>query len=583
MSAAWWLNTAWMISCRPTAQPFQRSMHQVRRAQERVLQRIVRENGDCEFGRVHGFAGIGSVEDFRRRVPPATWENVAPAVKRIAAGEQGVLTAERVELLEPTSGTTCAEKLVPYTASLRREFQIAVACWIADLFHHHPAVRKGRAYWSISPAMIQPRRTAGGISIGFDDDTAYLGRWQRLAVQRLLAVPPLVARLRDLESWRYYTLLFLVAAENLSLISVWSPSFLTTLVGSLPCFQERICRTLFDGGSRPADGPGNDTERQLAGLLRCSRERARQVDRIFAAGDDMPTMLQRLWPMLGLISTWADAGAAMFLSELRALFPEVEIQPKGLLATEGCVSIPRVGREGCALALDAHFFEFEPVGDIAGQGASDDWLLADELSTGQKYRVVLTTGGGLYRYQLRDVIEVVGFEHKCPLVRFVGKADRVGDLVGEKLAEPLVRECFERICAELHISPSFALVVPVADARPPHYRLYLEAGGGLLPLRQITALQERLQAEFVANPYYEHAIQLGQLAPLDVRQLAASGGAAWCAFVECCVARGHKAGAVKPTVFDPVPGWPEVFEAMVAKTTRSTAIPSAMPAATSSR
>ena len=60
---------------------------------------------------------------------------------------------------------------------------------------------------------------------------------------------------------------------------------------------------------------------------------------------------------------------------------------------------------------------------------------------------MVTTGGGLYRYQLHDEVEVVDFENECPLVRFVGKSDRVCDLVGEKLADAHVRGALERIFA----------------------------------------------------------------------------------------------------------------------------------------
>src|SRR5207244_10027784 len=72
--------------------------------------------------------------------------------------------------------------------------------------------------------------------------------------------------------------------------------------------------------------------------------------------------LRRLWPRLALISCWADAAAAQFLSELRELFPEVEVQPKGLLATEAFVSFPLLDHSGAALALRSHFFEFEEHG-----------------------------------------------------------------------------------------------------------------------------------------------------------------------------------------------------------------------------
>ena len=75
--------------------------------------------------------------------------------------------------------------------------------------------------------------------------------------------------------------------------------------------------------------------------------------------------------------------------------------------------------------------------------------------------VVLTTGGGLYRYQLRDEVEVVGFFRRCPLLRFLGKSDRVSDLVGEKLAEAHVQGVLDRLLAAAELQPRFALLVPV--------------------------------------------------------------------------------------------------------------------------
>src|SRR5262249_49343993 len=94
--------------------------------------------------------------------------------------------------------------------------------------------------------------------------------------------------------------------------------------------------------------------------------------------------------------------------------------------------------------------------------------LADERDRGGRYRVVLPTAGGLYRYQLRDEVEVVGFHHQCPLLRFAGKYDGTSDLVGEKLAEPHVRAVLDRLLAARGSQPCFALLVPIL-ARPARY------------------------------------------------------------------------------------------------------------------
>src|SRR5262245_52479468 len=211
MGLAAWLNTAWMLRCLPEARAFDRAVSRVAVAQEQLLRQTIRANRDTTFGRRHDFAAIGSVADFRRRVPLTRYEDYLPDVARIAAGEQGVLTRDRVELLEPTSGTTAGEKWVPYTAGLRRQFQRAVAAWVADLFSRRPAVRCGRAYWSISPALSRRGRTAGGVRVGFDDDAAYLAGPERLALSRLLVVPPGLSRLPDLDAFRYATLLALLA------------------------------------------------------------------------------------------------------------------------------------------------------------------------------------------------------------------------------------------------------------------------------------------------------------------------------------------------------------------------------------
>ena len=165
-----------------------------------------------------------------------------------------------------------------------------------------------------------------------------------------------------------------------------------------------------------------------------------------------------------------------------------------------------------------------------------------------------TGGGGLYRYQLRDEVEVAGFEKRCPLVRFIGKADRVSDLAGEKLAEPHVRGVLDRVFVELEMSPTFALLVPVLGS-PSRYRLYVQGA-------QAAGLARRLEAGLRGNPYYRHAVDIGQLASVEVAPLPADGGPAWHIYERRCLARGQKAGNIKPAALDAWTGWPAEFAAL---------------------
>ena len=527
---AWWLNTAWMLKCASERALFARACRRVMLTQADVLRQILETNRESWFGRRHDFAKIDGVRAFQERVPTTTYDELAPLIIRIAEGEMRVLTEEPVLLLEPTSGTTGGEKLIPYTASLRRQFQRGVAAWIADLFFHRPAVRAGRAYWSISPALGPPRRTRGGLPIGFDEDAAYLGRFEQFALRKLLVVPGDVARLADMASFRRATLGYLLAAEDLSLISVWSPTFLSALF-SLLSEPEALAR---DDVVSLASASGSDGGQRLQSIWNSSTS--------------LPEKLRQTWPRLALISCWTDAAAGQFLPELRRLFPDVEIQPKGLLATEGFVSFPLVGHPAAALALRSHFFEFEEM-------TAARIRLAHQLERGGRYRVLMTTAGGLYRYHLRDEIEVVGHNHQCPLLRFLGKSDLVSDLVGEKLAEVHVRAVLNRLSSLAASDWQFKLLVPVLS-QPPRYRLYLQGSDRRTDCKSV--LRE-LQTGLEENPYYRHAVAIGQLAPVEVMLLDPAKGSAWMIYERRCLENGQKAGNIKPVAMDRWTGWAERF------------------------
>ncbi|HET7007722.1 MAG TPA: GH3 auxin-responsive promoter family protein [Candidatus Binatia bacterium] len=536
MNLAYWLNTAWMWQCRLELARFCRATQRVEFSQYAVLREILTVNATSEFGRNHGFAGIRSAAQFQRCVPLCDYEAISEDIERIGAGEEHVLTGEPIHLLEPTSGSSGAVKLIPYTASLREQFQRGIKAWLGDLLHAYPAVRQGRAYWSISPASGIKRKSRGGIAIGFADDTEYLGKLERWAIRYLLAVPPAVAKTEDLDQFRYRTLLHLLGAADLTLISIWSPTFLTALLGQIERRAEELPRDL--------------RAIQPYARLRPATQRADDVARILDANQSIALKLKRIWPRLALISCWADGASAGYCSELMTLLPHVTIQPKGLLSTEGFVSLPLARRLGAALALRSHFFEFVD--------ARGDLRLAHELERCHAYQMVITTGGGLYRYRTGDVVEVAGFENQCPLLRFVGRGDGVCDRIGEKLSEAQVRRALESAFAAQALAPRFAMLVPVE--RPQRsYRLYLQGRNGELTTEKLAMVRAGVEAVLAENPYYDHALRLGQLARLEVQALSSSAPPAWEIYENECLKRGQRLGDIKPVVLHGGSWWPEYF------------------------
>ncbi len=513
------VQTGYAASLLPAWRRFAAAATRPHDAQLRKLRRILEENASTSFGREHRFDRVAGLESFRAAVPIARFDDFAPQIERIACGESAVLTRAPVRVFERTSGSTSANKLVPFTDGLFREIAAATHPWLFDLFRGIPSLRSTRSYWSISPAGRDRARTSGGIPIGVEDDTEYFGAIARWILSGTLVVRPSVARIRNLDRWRWETCRSLMLAEDLGLISVWSPTFLSLLMEAI--------------------------ERELEDLLSSLPEE--RATRIRAALDREGMLTgEVIWPRLGLVSCWSDGPSRGFLPAIERWFPRTQIQPKGLLATEGVVSFPLLGEQGSVLAVASHFLEFVEV-DSPGRTP----LLAHELREGAAYSPVLTTSGGLYRYHLQDVVRCVGRWHAAPLVRFEGRLDCVSDLAGEKLDARVVGKALEAALSQTPGPWVFAMIAPKSGPGI-GYRLYVEsprddASEGLLA--------EQVERELCAGAHYAYCRKLGQLEAVEAVRVFDGAGA----IERRRAAEGGKVGDVKPSPLDRRMGWERWF------------------------
>ena len=462
---------------------FRQACVQPRATQLALLKRILERGAASAFGRAHGFEGLDSLAAFRRQVPVRGYDGFKPWIDRVAAGEGAVLTAEPVIAFEETGGSRSGRKLVPYTQASLQGFRSAVLPWLGDLAEQRPATFAGRAYVAISPAVRAPRITAGGIPIGMPSESAYLGEDLMAALESMLALAP--QGVVDIDCWRFVTLRSLLTAADLSFVSVWSPTFLLSLVQALPALLEPLARSLHDGASEgsaiqsPAFAP--------------DPARARLISTA-AARDPIDT--RRIWPQLCTVSAWADGASRPYAQRLREMFPHAQLQPKGLLATEGAVSIPWSGPDGAVPALTSAFLEF--IGDDGGV------LLCDELCEGEGYRVVMTTPGGLYRYDLGDRLRCRELHDGLPRLEFIGRAGVATDIVGEKLTEDFVADVLSRVDVR-------ACLAPRATATP-FYELLVEA-----PRDNVRLIAASVEQRLRENPRYAYARAIGQLGPVVPR------------------------------------------------------------------
>lgn len=534
-------NSIWQASSKKAWLRFHQNARIIKTAQAQRLRAILQANQHSQWGQKYHFDAIQSATDFQKMVPLTTYDDYLPWIKQAAAGKPAVLTKDPIKLFELSSGSIAASKLIPYTPSLQWEFNQGIGAWIYDLFQHYPGLKAGRAYWSISPLSQQMQYTSGGIPIGFEEDSAYLGKMGGILENAVMAVPKTIKWIEKMDNFRYLTLFHLLRQENIRIISIWNPTFLTQLLNPLAGWWEQLLNDIQHGSLNLPHPVSPDIHKKLSRSIFPHPLRARTLSKI---SPDEPSSI---WTELQLISCWMSGPSKSYAQRLQTQFTDIQFQPKGLIATEAFISFPLIGYTGSVLAINSHFFEFIPVGS-----KTETPLLADQLEIGQEYEVVVTTGGGFYRYQMNDIVEVVGFYQQVPLIEFVSKSNHISDWFGEKLNEAFVANICKALFQKIRQEPVFYLLAPEDTASTFRYTLYLECGA----ITNIEIFAHLLEQNLCENFHYKYARQLGQLAPATIKIIPPGGEQKYLAQLQ---SQGMRPGNIKPMCLSNKKGWGKVF------------------------
>ncbi len=409
---------------------FERALAEPRTSQARVLLSLVRRHTDTAFGREHDLASVQTTEDFARRVPVRDYEGFRPYVERVADGEQDVLTADPVTMFTTTSGTTAEPKLIPVTDRWREEMAGLMRLWMYRALQAHPRYLDHKVLLVVSPAV--EGHTPRGMPYGSLSGVTYQ-RIPRL-VRHSYAVPYELALVSDPDT-RYFLTMRLALAQDVSAVGTPNPTSLLRLAETAIARGQDIVRAVHDGtlgvgDEAVVDGKGQSHAGRLRTALRPAPRRARFLDRVLAEhGSLLPAAC---WPHLDLIGCWLGGAAALHAERLSASFGPAVLRDLGLIASEGRMTVPVEDATAAGpLAVHVNFYEFIPEEDI--DTPSPPVLGAHELALGGRYYILLTGGNGLYRYDINDVVEVVGFHRATPKVAFVRKGRDMVSISGEKV------------------------------------------------------------------------------------------------------------------------------------------------------
>lgn len=545
------MNKTLMLSYYPAYHAFVNSTKNVSMTQEKIFKKIISKNKNTIFGKKHFFSRIESYQHFKDNIPLSEYEDYLGYIEAIKKGKSNVLTKEKIKILQPTSGTTSASKYIPFTSGLKGDFHKTLGPWLYTMLKDR-GVSTGKAYWSITPAVQLDERDSA-VPIGFLEEADYFGFFRKLLIRKLFFMPGEITAIKDTQEFKYVTLFFLLKEKNVSLFSFWSPSFLLVLLYDLEKWKDKL---IYDIRSGHITGLGNLSLKQRNDLGRKvvpDHLRAGELEEAFR--HSVSRRYKMMWPNLSLISSWTDAYSREQVTKIAELFPDIRIQPKGLMATEGAISFP-LANVGNVLAVCSHFFEFLEV----NENTKKELCRAHELKKGKTYAVVITTNGGLYRYQLMDAISVEDFYNQCPVIRFMGRLGKISDLFGEKLNEFHLSNVLKTLLEKMEITSRFCLVAPESDEQGTHYVLYIQLNNYTQKeLSKLNELALALDRDLRANVHYHWCRELSQLQPVKVF-LIDKEDCPEIVFTNVLVSEGKKLGDIKSAVLSSARGWENKFK-----------------------
>ncbi len=498
----------------PRARAFEEAAKDPIGAQKKVLFAYLRRNKNTEYGKKYNFAGIKSIEEYQARVPMSDCAIMRPYIEHMKRGVQNVLTADKPIFFGVTSGTTCNPKYIPVTKYSRDKKARLMDLWTYYILKIHPNVLQGKVLALISPDTEGVTET--GLNYGAESGHAY----KNLPgfVKKMYAIPYEVFTVSGYMA-RYYCVLRIGMEEDVSTLAVLNPSAIVLMCQRIAGWQEMIIEDIKNGTINKNFNIEINVRKLLEKRLRPNPKRAEELGRILK--EKKKLIPKDFWPNLVLIECWKGGTVKLYLKELPQYFGDVPIRDFGCLSTEARSSIPitDVGAGG-VLAVNTNFYEFVPKDDI--MKPDRQFLLCDRLEKGKEYYIILTTPGGLYRYNVDDIILVDDFFNKTPVIEFVQKGVNAVSLTGEKIYESQINAAVLRAVERNKVLINF-FSATVEPAMPGRY-VFLVEFDGLVDGKSKEKLLIDIEAELrVENTEYRDLRKEGVLGE-PVMRVVEKGG-----------------------------------------------------------
>ena len=476
-----------------------------------LLMKIVQDNKDTEYGKRYHFDQIHSIDDYKRLVPFSTYDDYAPYIERMTGkGEKGLITVYPIVQYAETSGSIGVPKKIPVSRQsmeIYTKYTITRVTALADKWHRehdHHKLPIGRGFNQLE---IVDRTLPDGTPLGNISGSA--AKSYKKLFPYYLTSPIPVLYPKGYIPMMYLKVRYALADRDTTfMFSV----FMTNLVDMMNYIKknwEWLVVDIRTGTFNKDVKIDEETKAELMKVTRPEPERAAELEREFRKGFDTP-IIPRIWPKMSFISTIGTGGFAAYTRAMRSFSGNVPIDFQIYGASESMMATcTHIEEPEFALLCDSCFFEFLPADAPAD---CTETLNIDQLEVGKEYEIIITNLSGFYRYRIKDVIKVLGYEGESPKITFSYRKSQLLDLAGDKITESMMDEAIRRTGDDLGVNIIDYSVYPNRDESPSHYEFLIEPDAPLDPARcdEYRQILEKHLGE--VNPVYKECIDTNEIA-----------------------------------------------------------------------
>lgn len=470
---------------------------------------------NTELGQKYQLKDIKTIDEFRERVPISRYSTYKPYIERIANGEQNILTPEPAAYINITSGTTGKAKKIPVTKMFHNNMQLNVLTALGFLSKglHSRGLNFGKVL--ITNGKNKLATTQAGIESGWSGSN--LLRKFNSSYKNFLANPYESLDIEDDFARNYICLLCALQNPDMKGFGGNFPMFVLRLCEILEEYAESFIEDIERGKINPNLKLKPEIRGGLEKLLKPSASCSDRLRNILKTEGKLTP--KRAWENLSFVITARGGTSDFYLARFPEYFEDVPIFGGVYSSAEGFWSIyPELDRDGSLLAITSNFFEFIPREEWEKEHPKT--LLASEVKVGEFYRIITTNYNGFYRYDIGDVVEVVGFQEKTPLIVFRYRQGGVLSSMSEKTTEADAVFTMGELTQEFGLLlRDFCITLSEKDC-PPNYLVNIElAAGDRLnnPESFLRQFDEKLK---IINFYYGLKRSLEVIPPPRLRILA---------------------------------------------------------------